>query len=554
MAAGDDDAVTTADLAEARHRLAERAWGAAYDGLRAAEAAGPLGPVDRESLALAAFLTGHESEAETAREQAHDDYLAVGDPEGAARVAFWLALALVLRGEEARGAGWFGRAKRVLDEAGRQDSVWHGYLLVPRAMALLFGGRPSDALPVHEAALAVAAEHVDADLRLLALHGHGQALIALGDVEAGLAELDEVLSGLAADRVSPQVVGLLYCAAIETCRDRFDLRRGREWTDALSRWCAEQPDLVPYRGQCLVHRAEILQVHGSWPDAAAEAQLACDRLHQPAGQVAEGMALYQRGELHRLRGEHARAEACYRQASQCGHDPQPGLALLRLEQGDAAAALAALRRALDEAPEFRGRTRLLPAYVETALAAGDVETARGAAAELTEAAGSRDAAWLTATALHATAAVLLAAGDARAALPSLRRAWSAWQDIGAPYDAARARVLLATACRALGDEDTAEMELDAARWVFEQLGAAPDLARVATLSRRGAARPAPGGLTLREVQVIRLVATGATNRAIAGELFLSEKTVARHVANIFTKLGVTSRSAATAYAYENHLV
>jgi ATP/maltotriose-dependent transcriptional regulator MalT len=546
--------VTTEVLVEARRRFAERAWAAAYDGLRAAEAAEPLGPGDRESWALAAFLTGHESDAETARERAHQDYLAVGDTEGAARVAFWLALSLVLRGEEARGAGWFGRAKRVLDEAGRDDSVWHGYLLVPQAMGLLFSGRPADALPVAEQAIAVAVEHGDADLRLLAVHGHGQTLVALGDVDAGMAELDEVLTGLAGERVSPQVVGILYCAAIETCRDRFDLARGRAWTDALSRWCAEQPDLVPYRGQCLVHRAEILQLHGSWPDAVAEAQRACDRLHVPAGQVAEGMALYQRGELHRLRGEHAAAEASYRQASHCGHDPQPGLALLRLEQGDVSSAVAALRRALDEAPEFRGRTRLLPAYVETALAAGDVETARVAAAELTEAAASRNAAWLTATALHATAAVLLAAGDPRAALPSLRRAWSAWQDIGAPYDAARARVLLATACRALGDEDTAEMELDAARWVFEQLGAAPDLGRVAALSRRGGAGPAPGGLTLREVQVIRLVATGATNRAVAGELFLSEKTVARHVANIFTKLGVSSRAAATAYAYENHLV
>jgi ATP/maltotriose-dependent transcriptional regulator MalT len=546
--------VTTDGLAEARKQLAQRAWGAAYDGLRAADRAVPLGPADRESLGLAAFLTGHESDADTAYEQAHHDHLAAGDADGAARVAFWLAFALVMRGEEARGAGWFGRAKRVLDEAGRDDSVWHGYLLVPQALGLLFGGRPADALPLLEQALAVAGRHAETDLRVMALHGHGQARIALGDVDGGMAELDEVLTELTTARVSPQVVGIVYCAAIETCRDRFDLARGRAWTDALTRWCAEQPDLVPYRGQCLVHRAEILQLHGSWPDAAAEAQRACDRLHLPAGQAAEGMALYQRGELHRLRGEHDRAETCYRQASQCGHDPQPGLALLRLEQGDTAAAVAALRRALDEAPEFRGRTRLLPAYVEATLTAGDVESARGAASDLTEAAASHDAAWLTAIALQAAAAVLLAAGDPRAALPSLRRAWSAWQDIGVPYEAARARVLLATACRALGDEDTAEMELDAARWVFEQLGAAPDLARVAALSRRAGAPSAPGGLTLREVQVIRLVATGATNRAIAGGLFLSEKTVARHVANIFTKLGVSSRSAATAYAYENHLV
>jgi ATP/maltotriose-dependent transcriptional regulator MalT len=541
-------------LAAGREQLAARAWASAYADLVAADAEVPLAAPDREALALAAFLTGHEVEAEAARERAHHDHLAAGDADGAARVAFWLGLSLTLRGEEARGAGWFGRARRVLDDAGRNDSVWHGYLLVPPAMGLMFSGRSAEALPLHDQALVVAARFADPDLRVLARHGRGQALVALGDVTGGLAELDEVLADISSDRVSPQVVGLVYCAVIMTCRDRYDLARGREWTDAISRWCAEQPDLVPYRGQCLVHRAEILQLHGSWPDATAEAQRACDRLREPAGQVAEGMALYQRGELHRLRGELALAEELYRRASQCGHDPQPGLALLRLQQGDPGVALAGIRRALDEATEFRGRTRLLPSYVEITLVAGDGEAARLAAVELTDAAADRAAPWLTAIALHATAAVLLADGDVRAALPSLRRAWSAWQDVGAPYEAARARVLISAACRELGDEDTAEMELDAARWVFEELGAGPDLARVAALSRRAGRGAAPGGLTLREVQVIRLVATGATNRGIAGELFLSEKTVARHVANIFTKLGLTSRSAATAYAYENHLV
>jgi ATP/maltotriose-dependent transcriptional regulator MalT len=549
VAGDDDDAVTTADLAEARHRFAVRAWGAAYDGLRAADASQPLGPADREALALAAFLTGHESEAETAREQAHDDFLAVGDPEGAARVAFWLALALVLRGEEARGAGWFGRAKRVLDEGGRPDSVWHGYLLVPRAMALLFGGRASEALPVHEAALAVAAQHADADLRLLALHGHGQALIALGDVEAGLAELDEVLSGLAADRVSPQVVGLLYCAAIETCRDRFDLRRGREWTEALSRWCAEQPDLVPYRGQCLVHRAEILQVHGSWPDAAAEAQRACDRLHQPVGQVAEGMALYQRGELHRLRGELDAAADAYREASRYGHDPIPGFALLRLAQGEIDGAGRAAKRMLDEYGIGPARSRLLAAAVEVRLATGDNTAGRRLADELASVAEETGTEMLAASAAYARGTVLLASGDATMAISALRAACKAWRDLQAPYEVARARFQLGLAYRAAGDRDAADLELDGARGTFTSLGAAVDLARVESVA------PAkPGVITERECEVLRLVAAGRTNREIAAELVISEHTVSRHLQNMFMKLGVTSRAAATAYGYEHHLV
>jgi DNA-binding CsgD family transcriptional regulator len=295
-------------------------------------------------------------------------------------------------------------------------------------------------------------------------------------------------------------------------------------------------------------------LHGSWQDAMADTQRACERLAQPPVQLALGMALYQRGELHRLRGEDDEAEAAYRAANQYGHDPQPGLALLRLARGQVESATAAIKRALGEPQRPTRRLSLLAAQVEIAIAAGDLSTAHSAAEELSASAATRTAPLLTAAALHATGAVLLAAGEPHDALPVLRRAWSAWQDIAAPYDAARSRLLVGLACRALGDDDTAEMELDAARWVFDQLGAARDAAHVAKLSRRTPAVRVPGGLTLREVQVLRLVATGATNRSIAADLFLSEKTVARHIANIFTKLGISSRAAATAYAYEHRLV
>jgi DNA-binding CsgD family transcriptional regulator len=545
-------AATAAELcAKGRVAISQRAWGDAYDALRAADDLDPLGANDAELLGLAALLTGHDSESDALRERAHSAYLAAGDVEAAARVGFWLALALTLRGEPARGGGWFARVQRLLDDAGLHDSVWRGFLLVSNGMQTLFSGDAAGALRRFEAATAIADRHHNADLRVLAGHGHGQSLIASGDVASGFALLDEVMVLATTDDVSPQVVGLVYCAIIELCVRNLDVRRGQEWTTVLSRWCAAQPQLVPYRGQCLVHRAEILQLHGSWGDALAEAESACRLLAEPL-QSAVGKALYQRGELQRLRGHFDAAEISYREASLAGHDPQPGLALLRLAEGHVDVALAALRRAVAEAPAPL-RTQLLPSLVEVALAAGDVGAARLTADELTTAAGLRDVTMLQAVAMQADGATLLGEEKPGAALQVLRKAWSFWQDIDAPYDAARTRVLVGMACRALGDDDTAEMELDAARWAFDRLGAAPDVERVARLSARRASDPTPAGLTLREVQVLRLVATGATNRAISRELFVSEKTIARHVANIFNKLGISSRAAATAFAYEHHL-
>jgi ATP/maltotriose-dependent transcriptional regulator MalT len=539
-----------------REAFARRAWTEAFAAFTAADAEAGLAPDDRERLALAASLIGHDEVADAALERAHADHLANGAAEAAARAAFWFALRLTLRGEQARGAGWFARSERALDDAGAADSVWRGYLLVPVGMTAIFGGDPTSALDTFTRAMAIAKQHDDVDLRTFAAHGHGQALVASGDIEAGLAELDEVMVGVTTDAVSPQIVGLVYCSVIETCRDCFDLRRGREWTDALTRWCAQQPDLVPYRGQCLVHRAEILQVHGSWPDALDEIARLCARFTDPPTEIAAGMAFYERGELHRLRGEYGIAEDAYRRAARCGHDPQPGLALLRLAQRQVAPALAAIRRALDEAGGGRSmpRLRLLPAHVEIALAAGDVPLARRCAEELMTTAAAFGAPMLRAAGLQAMGAVLLAEDEPQQAVATLRRAWQTWQDIGAPYEAARSRELIGLGCRALGDEDGAGLELDSARWAYEQLGAAPDRARVAALSRAPHGGEPPCGLTMREVQVLRLVATGATNRGIARDLFLSEKTVARHVANIFTKLEVSSRSAATAFAYERNLV
>lgn len=293
-----------------------------------------------------------------------------------------------------------------------------------------------------------------------------------------------------------------------------------------------------------------MQLHGDWPDAVDAARRACERLSEPRGHAAAGSAFYQQAELYRLLGRFADAEDAYRRASECGRQPQPGLARLRLAQGKVDAAAGTIRRAVAEAPDRLARSTLLTAYVEIMLAAGEIAGARVAADELTEIAEGVNAALLHAVAAHAQGAVLLAAGDATAALTVLRRSWAAWLELDVPYEGARVRVLLGLACRALADADTAELELDAARRVFHQLGAAPDLARLDKLS--------PGeptyGLTPREVQVLRLDAAGRPNRSIAADLVLSEKTVARHVSNILTKLDLPSRSAATAYAFRNDLV
>ena len=426
----------------------------------------------------------------------------------------------------------------------RVPQPWHG-----RAD----GGQDEQSRQLLAEALEVARRHHDPDLELLARNGHGQALLALGRMAEGMAELDELMVLATTGAANPQAVGQVYCAAILVCRGCLDLTRSAEWTEALSRWCESQPGLVHYRGQCAVHRSEVLQLQGRWDAATDEVAGILQRLEQQPDRtdVALGMAHYQRGELHRMRGESREAEQAYRDALAAGHDPQPGLALLRAAQGRTESATVALKRALTESRTDFVRTQLLPAQVEIALATGDLEEARSAVAELAVAARRLDSPYLEAVHGQCAGALALAEDRPGEAIVSLRTALRDWSTLKAPYDAARCRVLVARACRGLGDVETADLEIEAARQVFTELGARRDLSLLDAERGRPAA---PDGLTAREVEVLRLLATGQSNRQIADELVLSERTVARHVANIFVKIGVGSRAAATAYAYDTRLV
>jgi ATP/maltotriose-dependent transcriptional regulator MalT len=534
-------------LERGRQAFARQAWTEAYESLSAADANAPLDPEDLERLSMVAYLLGRDTDSADVLARAHRQFQTRSDAPGAARSALWLALMLLDRGEFAQAGGWLTRARRLLEPG--LDCVEQGYLLVPAALQSLAEGRAAEALGVFEQAGKVADRFGDQDLTTMARVGRAQSLILLGRVGDARELLDEAMVAVTAGEVSPIVTGIAYCSAIDACWQIFDLRRAQEWTAALSRWCASHPDLVPYRGQCLVYRAEIMQLRGAWQDAADEAQRASVRL---AGHPTLGAALYREAELHRLRGEFAEAEAAYLEANRRGKEPLPGLAMLRLEQGRVDAAWAAIRRALDEAQGAAARSSLLPALVEIALAAGEVQEARAGADELSAIAAEAGAPFLEALAAQADGAVVLVEGDARAAVSTLRRSWSVWQGLEAPYESAQVRLLIGLAYRRLGDDESARMELDAARWIFEHLGAEPDLARIERAF--GTTGGAPAGLSPRELEVLALVAAGKTNRDIANALVLSEHTVRRHLQNIFTKTGVTSRAAATAFAFQHGLV
>ena len=514
----------------------------------------PAGAADCERAAIRAYLLGADDESAKHWEEAARAALTAGDHAEAARYAFWLGLGLMMRGIEAPASGWFSRAEELNTKAGRECPA-SGYILIPRMLAAL-ADDPQGARDMAVRATEIGVRCEDADLCAFGTLAHGQALIAMGEPTAGVARLDAVMVSVTADEVGPITTGIVYCGVVLECMGLHDLRRASEWTNALAAWCNSLPDMVPFRGQCLVHRSQLEQAEGDWPAAVSSAQSACRRLADPP-HPALGLAHYQQGELRRLLGDFERAEEHYRQAGRNGRDPMPGLALLQLARGDGATAVVTIERALNELSNPVERPEMLSAAIEICRAVGDFTTARGAADELAAIANRSTSPALQAMAAHANGSVLLGAGDVRAALVELRAAARTWQSLHMPYDAAKTAVLLGLACAALGDCTSATLEFDSAAEAFTRLGATPDVEHVRSLSIGLAQRPqreSPTALSARERGVLIHLAAGRTNRQIAELLMVSPHTVARHVEHIYAKLGVTNRTAATAYAYEHHLV
>jgi DNA-binding CsgD family transcriptional regulator len=535
-----------------------RQWDDAYRALSLADQSTPLGVEDLHRLAWSAGLTARDEEMLATQERVYNARLEAGEKLPAARAAFWLGFRLLARGEPGRATGWLGRAQRLVDLQA-QDCAEQGYLLLPQGQRHLNAGEHGEAYDCAARAALIGERFGDMDLIAFARNLQGRALLGQGRTARGLALLDEAMIAASSDELSPVVTGIIYCSAIASCHRVFALDRVREWTAVLSDWCDANPQVGIFTGHCLVHRAEVMELSGAWTEALDEARRAVQRCVRDVERDAAGGAHYRQAEIHRLRGEFAPAEAAYREASRAGFEPQPGLALLRLAQGDKTAAVGASLRMVGATRDPLARTRFLPAHVEIMLATGDLQEARAASRALQDIAAAQNTDVLVAIAAHACAAVHLAEGNCHDVSEPARRAFEIWQQIGAPYLAARLRVLLARACIALKDMEGARLELECAQEVFKQLGARPDLEAVAALAvslgsqLREEAHPTCA-LTGRELQVLRLIASGKTNKAIARDLSLSERTIDRHVSNIFAKLNVASRAAATAFAYEHGLI
>lgn len=536
------------DLIRARETFERREWVAAYDALSELDPETLTGD-DFAQLATAAALLGRRNDSVQALQRAYQLNLDAGETLAAVRCAFWLAMSLVMSGETAVGGGWIARAQRLIDDVS-DDVVERGYVMLPVMVRHIFSGELDSAFKLAVSITEYGRRFSEPDLLAMGLCSQGRMLLYEGRVPEGLAHLDEAMVGVAAGEVSPIFSGHVYCTMIEGCQELSDIARAAEWTTALTTWCDAQPGMVLFTGQCAVHRGQIMRLHGAFAEALDEFDLAVKRYVLQDTPPAAGLAMSERGDVLRIRGDFQAAEEAFDAAVHFGHEAQPGLALLWLARGRQSAALGAIRRLLAEPRNPVHRSQLLPAGVQILLAGGETDQAAALADELANLAESFACAAQRATAGHAVASVALARGDAAGAVTQLRVASRLWTELGATYEIARCRTLLGRAYQLLGDLDSAQTELTAVRRTFAELGAVPAEREVSQLLQPAA----PGGLTAREVEVLRLVARGRSNNEIAAELVVSEKTVARHLSNIFGKLDVSSRTAAAAFAFEHDLV
>ncbi len=544
--------MTIAQLTDlGRKAFANQHWKDSFEYLERADKQQSLRSSDLEVLAISAYLTGHFKHCYETLTRAYNSYLQENSIQKAASCAFWMGLLLVNKGESARGGAWFGQAKNILNEQ-HPMCAEKGYLFLPVALRCLGQGDAEGSLQAFTQAWEIGKSFQDPDLLALAHLGQGQALIRLHKIQQGVALLDDAMVAVESGKLSPIVIGIVYCAVIETCLEIFDLSRAQEWTNALNDWCSAHPYLVPFRGQCLTRRSEIMCLHGEWTDAIKEAHHAIDLLSKPRVEPAAGTAYYQLGDIYRFQGEYEKAEKAYSEANKYGKNPQPGLALLRLAQGQIAKAKSSINNALKTVKSIKEKSDTLLANIEILLASNEVVKARSLLHELNDIAHRQQVPMLTALSAQAEAEICLAEKDAVSALEHSRKAMKTWELLKAPYAAARAHFLVAKASLHMGDEDTAGMAYEAARWRYQQLNAQPDVIKIDAYFQKR--KSSAHGLTGREIQVLLLIADGQSNKKIAEALFISERTVERHVSNIFGKLGVSSRAAATAYAYKHQLL
>jgi DNA-binding CsgD family transcriptional regulator len=537
------------DLRRARETYERREWLAAFRALGDLDDSA-LEAQDFVALATTAYLLGRRNDCIQALQRAHQASLDAGDRPTAVRAAYLLTVTLWQSGELAVANGWFARATRLVDQP-QEDTAEHGYVCDLAMMSHVLRSEFTEASALAPRIAEHGRRFSEPDLLALGLHAEGRLMLYGGQVAEGLRRMDEAMAGVMAGEVSPITAGRVYCSTIEACQEVSDLGRAGEWTHALTRWCDSQPGLVAYTGQCATHRGQLLRLHGAYADAVEELERAGERYRAFGGDPAEGLAHYERGETHRLRGEYAAALDAFGAAVEHGHPAQPGRALLWLEQARSGAAVAAIHRLLEERTDPVHRSQVLPAAAEILTAVGETDEARRLSDELCGIGDAFGCSALQAAGQYAVAATRLAAGEHEAALEAARRAMEAWAALSAPYELARSRILAARALRLLGEDASAEAELVVACATLEDLGATTAADEAAALLGQ---QRAPGGLSPREVEVLRLVAAGHSNRAIAEELTLSGKTVARHLSNIFLKLDVRSRTEAAAFAYEHHLV
>ncbi|MBA2615822.1 MAG: adenylate/guanylate cyclase domain-containing protein [Actinobacteria bacterium] len=463
-----------------RQAIAQGAFRRAYELL--APEMRELGAEDLEALAEAAFWTGKLDEAIELRERAQAAFVEAGDKKRAAMLAAVISRDYFMKFELAVSNGWFAKAERLLRE--EPESEAHGYLALGRSMNAMMTGDLPTAVAHADEALELGRRFSDRNLEAAALVMKGRSLVLQGQIDEGLAILDETTATAVSGELEPWTTGFVYCCTITSCSGLGDYRRAAEWTAAANRWC-DRSDTTGFPGACRVHRATITRLQGDWPTAEAEAEQACAELGS-FDPWTTALGFYEIGEIRRRRGEFAAAEQAYAQAKEWGADAHPGLALLRLAQGKIDAAGAAIKRSLANTSDPIGRIHRLPAQVEISLAAGDLKGARAAAEELDRLADAFRIDDVRTPAFEATVCLAwgqihLAENDAEGAAEQLERAVERWREVGAPYEAAGAQMLLGLALRRLGEEEGARDELRAAKACFERLGAALAVERVAEL-------------------------------------------------------------------------